>query len=92
MPLNHCLYRADGEIAGHKWTPSIFMPRALSRITLKVIEVRVQRVQDINVEDTRAEGVDYVANYHKLWDSLNAKRGFGWDLNPWVWVIHFKRL
>jgi hypothetical protein len=25
-----------------------------------------------------------------LWDSLNAKRGFGWDVNPWVWVREFK--
>ncbi len=25
-----------------------------------------------------------------LWDSLNAKRGYGWDTNPWVWVIEFK--
>lgn len=25
-----------------------------------------------------------------LWDSLNAKRGYGWDMNPWVWVIGFK--
>lgn len=27
-----------------------------------------------------------------LWDFLNAKRGYGWDTNPWVWVISFKRL
>ena len=26
-----------------------------------------------------------------LWDSLNAKRGFGWSDNPWVWVISFKK-
>ena len=25
-----------------------------------------------------------------LWDSLNAKRGFGWNMNPWVWVIEFE--
>jgi hypothetical protein len=24
-----------------------------------------------------------------LWDSLNAKRGYSWDSNPWVWVIGF---
>jgi hypothetical protein len=28
----------------------------------------------------------------KLWDSINAKRGFGWKVNPWVWVIEFKRI
>lgn len=27
--------------------------------------------------------------FSALWDSLNAKRGFGWDANPWVWVIEF---
>ena len=25
-----------------------------------------------------------------LWDSINEKRGFGWDVNPWVWVVEFK--
>ena len=30
--------------------------------------------------------------YRELWDSINAKRGYGWDVNPWVWVIEFKRL
>jgi len=28
--------------------------------------------------------------FAELWDSLNAKRGYGWDTNPWVWVIEFK--
>ena len=27
-----------------------------------------------------------------LWDSINAKRGYGWDVNPWVWVVEFKRV
>lgn len=27
-----------------------------------------------------------------LWDSLNVKRGYGWDTNPWVWVIEFEKL
>jgi hypothetical protein len=30
--------------------------------------------------------------YHQLWDDLNAKRGHGWDVNPWVWVVEFKRV
>ncbi len=30
--------------------------------------------------------------FRELWDSLNAKRGYGWDVNPWVWVIEFKRV
>lgn len=27
------------------------------------------------------------ANYASLWDQINHKRGFGWNVNPWLWVI-----
>ena len=27
----------------------------------------------------------------ELWDSINAWRGYGWDVNPWVWVVEFGR-
>jgi hypothetical protein len=27
-----------------------------------------------------------------LWDSINAKRGYGWDTNPWVYVYEFERV
>lgn len=30
--------------------------------------------------------------FKELWDSLNSKRGYGWDANPWVWVIEFERV
>nr|WP_262390046.1 hypothetical protein [Burkholderia arboris] len=30
--------------------------------------------------------------FHDLWDSLNAARGHGWDTNPWVWVVAFRRI
>jgi hypothetical protein len=30
--------------------------------------------------------------FRYLWDSLNAKRGYSWDSNPWVWVIEFERV
>lgn len=28
--------------------------------------------------------------FSALWDSINAKRGYGWETNPWVWVVLFK--
>lgn len=111
-------YAADmsdphGEACG-KLRPSIHMPRWASRITLEVTSVRVERVQDISIDDAREEGVSYVAagdydfdiykpngefdrhpyimNFHRLWDSINAKRGYFWDANPWVWVVEFKRV
>ena len=30
--------------------------------------------------------------FRHLWDSINAKRGYGWDVNPWVWVVEFERI
>lgn len=32
------------------------------------------------------------SSFRHLWDSINAKRGHGWDSNPWVWVVTFKRI
>ncbi len=30
--------------------------------------------------------------FHARWDKLNAKRGYGWDANPWNFVYDFKRI
>lgn len=42
---------------GMKWKPSIHMPKEASRIFLKVTDVRVERLQDITVEQVKKEGV-----------------------------------
>ena len=97
-------YKADSErdYTGI-WKPSIHMPREAARIFLRVKTVRVERLQDITEEDAIAEGmsktlVDGVVfisakgNFHVFWDSLNIKRGYGWNTNPWVWVIEFERI
>ena len=36
--------------------------------------------------------VDHKKAFFKLWDSINKKRGYSWDSNPWVWVIKFRRI
>jgi hypothetical protein len=30
-------------------------------------------------------------NFMFAWDHRNAKRGFGWTDNPWVWVLEWRR-
>lgn len=36
--------------------------------------------------------VDWTDEFRLLWDSINAKRGYSWESNPWVWVMTFRML
>ena len=72
----------------HRWRPSIHMPRWASRLTLRVTDVRVERLQAISEADARAEGVASVAEYAALWDAINGAGS--WAANPWVWAIGFE--
>lgn len=82
-----------------RWIPSIHMPRMACRILLKIQDIRVERIQDISIEDCKREGVGYDLtevgyrySFGQLWNQLNQKRDYGWDVNPWVWVIEFARI
>lgn len=110
------LVRKDGS-QGSLWKPSIFMCREYSRITLEIVSVRVERLQEISAADAMAEGIEIVGqmekplwknyrfdeqnpmyrayqspvrSYQSLWESINGPGS--WELNPWVWVIQFKRI
>ena len=80
------------------WHPSIHMPKEAARIWLKVTDVRVERLQDMTDDDAEAEGCfDYTSTalgFPDVWDSTIKKSDldrYGWDANPWVWVIEFER-
>lgn len=110
-----------------KWKPSIHMPKEAARIWLKVTDVRVERLQDIDEDGVWNEGFRFTppcltrvsADGHtcdlddpctshikycdmtmgdlfgrELWNSTIKKSDidrYGWDANPYVWVIEFER-
>lgn len=97
------------------WNRGYIMPREAARIWLRVTDVGVERLQEIDEDGAIAEGCsagrfettggpwgvednpdEWTAreDFSHLWDSTvrNANRDrYGWDANPWVWVIEFER-
>lgn len=100
--------------------PSIHMPKEAARIWLRVMDVRVERLQEITEKQACMEGTDpwdevcyenngwhptfsdpdsggdpnMIDGFHKLWNSTIKKSDidrYGWDANPYVWVISFER-
>ncbi|HDZ9226535.1 TPA: hypothetical protein RUZ17_002988 [Vibrio cholerae] len=86
-----------------KWKPSIHMPRAASRLTLKVTDVRIERVQDITEEQAIKEGINkhhqlpvfkspigyHTSPVYAFEELWNSIYG-NWEENPYVWVIEFE--
>lgn len=89
------VYRADHPHPEHvSWNPSIHMPKAAARIRLKVKDVRVERLKNIDDDGIVKEGLQIGAPFEELWDSTIKKSDrdrYGWDANPFVWVIEFER-
>ena len=105
-----------GESAVMRWHPSIHMPKEAARIWLKVLDVRVERLQDITNEQILKEGTSkdainrligqmpekteeyirtaYLTVWSWIWDAtikIAEIERYGWEANPWVWVIEFKQ-
>lgn len=51
------IYKADGDLLAVGWKSPVTMPRRASRITQEVLEVGVERLQDITDEGAIAEGL-----------------------------------
>lgn len=86
------------------------MPKEAARLFLKVTNVRVERLQDIDEEGAKAEGVNFrdgkhvgveekmrrsaVERFAEIWDRTIKPEDigtYGWDANPYVWVIEYER-
>ena len=105
-------YRADDNDFHCQWRPSIYMPKEVARIFLRVTGVRVERLQDITLDDAIAEGCQgkFIGcgecagagweilpedEFADVWNSTIKESDldkYGWDANPWVWVIEFERI
>ena len=112
------IYKADDKLANLPefkesskliYHPSIHMPKEAARVFLKVTNVRVERLQDIDDEQAKEEGANWrngknvgfeekmrrsaVERFAEIWNSTIKKSDldrYGWDANPWVWVIEFE--
>ena len=86
---------------------SLFMPKKHSRTWTVITNIRVERLQDITIDDIQKEGViadteticgfEAFDMWQDLWDSINGKPrkdgvDISWNSNCWVWAVSFERI
>jgi len=97
LDTNEDVFDLEGDPMFWRWKKDIlsamFMPTEAARTICQITNIRVERVQDITEADSIAEGSQIpCAEFSRIWDPINKKRGYGWDVNPWVWVVEFKKI
>lgn len=95
-------YKADDDILHHSsrenfthWRPSLHMPREATRIFLRVTSVSVEPLQWCGNVEAKEEGCTCCSQFVRLWDSTIKpidRALYGWEANPWVFVISFGRI
>lgn len=82
------------------------MKRWASRLTLEIVDLKIEQLRDISEEDARAEGVSLGSGWNAdgsvyginrtgpfslAWDYAYRKvAGRAWTDNPWVFVVSFR--
>lgn len=81
------------------WRSPMFMPRWVSRMTLRITEVNCEPLQAITEDEACRElglplGISHNAidQFALRWNGLHHKRGYGWEVDPMVWVYAFEVL
>ena len=85
-------WKEDTTVVEPKWRTSIYMPKAIAKLWLKIVDVKCEKIRDITDEEICREGLKSRREFIHVWNKLNVGRGYGWLDNPWVWAITFKPL
>lgn len=81
--------------------PSTRMPQILARTFLKIKSVKAMQVQDISPIEAAEHGITRketvicdatVWKYQAIWDARYAKKGLGWDVNPWIFSWEVEKI
>jgi len=76
----------DARAEGIPWEYSL--PDGMSK---ELFEARVERMGFCNALESIGGMFNYKRGFQFLWNNLNANHGYGWETNPWVFVIEFER-
>lgn len=89
--VGHSMPYVETSFGGRQDITAYLKSRGFRPARIRITAIRRERLQDITEEDARAEGVDSVAEYRELWESINGKtKGARWADNPDVFVLTFE--